>query len=310
MQDKGVEVIYDYPTPNFFATMIPLLLPFLLIIGFFVWMNRRAQGQMGGIMSIGRSKAKTYTTERPATLFADVAGYEGVKREIAEVVDFLKEPERFLEIGAKIPKGVLLVGPPGTGKTLIARAVAGEAGVPFLSVSGLGLHGDVRGRRRQPGPRPVRVGPQARPGHHLHRRDRLRRPQARRRPRRRPRRAGADPQPDAVGDGRLRGPRGHRDDGGHQPPRHPRPGPAAPGPLRPPGRGPAARAGGPQGHPGGARRATRSSPPPSTSTWWPGARPACPARTWPTWSTSRPSPRSAGARRSSSPTTSRRPATG
>ncbi len=136
MQDNDVEVIYDPGTPNFFTSMIPLLLPFLLIIGFFVWMNRRAQGQMGGIMSIGRSKAKTYTTERPATLFADVAGYEGVKREIAEVVDFLKEPDRFLEIGAKIPKGVLLVGPPGTGKTLIARAVAGEAGVPFLSVSG------------------------------------------------------------------------------------------------------------------------------------------------------------------------------
>ena len=136
MQDGGVEVTYDPGTPNFFASMIPLMLPFLLIIGFFVWMNRRAQGQMGGIMSIGRSKAKTYTTERPATLFADVAGYEGVKREIAEVVDFLKEPDRFLEIGAKIPKGVLLVGPPGTGKTLIARAVAGEAGVPFLSVSG------------------------------------------------------------------------------------------------------------------------------------------------------------------------------
>ncbi|MGI9579144.1 MAG: ATP-dependent zinc metalloprotease FtsH, partial [Microthrixaceae bacterium] len=136
MQQNGVEVIYDPGTPNFFTSMIPLMLPFLLIIGFFVWMNRRAQGQMGGIMSIGRSKAKTYTTERPGTLFADVAGYEGVKREVAEVVDFLKEPERFLEIGAKIPKGVLLVGPPCTGKTLIARAVAGEAGVPFLSVSG------------------------------------------------------------------------------------------------------------------------------------------------------------------------------
>jgi cell division protease FtsH len=80
MQDNDVEVIYDPGTPNFFTSMIPLLLPFLLIIGFFVWMNRRAQGQMGGIMSIGRSKAKTYTTERPATLFADVAGYEGVKR--------------------------------------------------------------------------------------------------------------------------------------------------------------------------------------------------------------------------------------
>ena len=87
-------------------------------------------------MSIGRSKAKTYTTERPGTTFADVAGYEGVKQEITEVVDFLKQPERFAAIGARIPKGVLLVGPPGTGKTLIARAVAGEAGVPFLSVTG------------------------------------------------------------------------------------------------------------------------------------------------------------------------------
>jgi cell division protease FtsH len=136
MDDKDVELTFTTPTPSFFTTIIPLLLPFLLIIGFFMWMNRRAQGQMGGIMSIGRSRAKTYTTERPATMFADVAGYEGVKREIREVVDFLKEPDRFLEIGARIPKGVLLVGPPGTGKTLIARAVAGEAGVPFLSVSG------------------------------------------------------------------------------------------------------------------------------------------------------------------------------
>ncbi len=91
---------------------------------------------MGGIMSIGRSKAKTYSTERPGTTFADVAGYEGVKQEITEVVDFLKYPERFAEIGARIPKGILLVGPPGTGKTLIARAVAGEAGVPFMSVTG------------------------------------------------------------------------------------------------------------------------------------------------------------------------------
>ena len=87
-------------------------------------------------MSIGRSKAKTYSTERPGTTFEDVAGYSGVKQEITEVVEFLKEPEKYAEIGARIPKGMLLVGPPGTGKTLIARAVAGEAGVPFLSVSG------------------------------------------------------------------------------------------------------------------------------------------------------------------------------
>jgi cell division protease FtsH len=89
---------------------------------------------MGNIMSIGRSKAKTYSTESPGTTFDDVAGYEGVKQEIREVVDFLKDADKFAEIGARIPKGVLLVGPPGTGKTLIARAVAGEAGVDFMEM--------------------------------------------------------------------------------------------------------------------------------------------------------------------------------
>jgi len=127
---------FDNVQQNFFAALIPFLLPVLLLIGFFVYMNRKAQGQMSGIMSIGRSKAKLYTTERPKTTFNDVAGYQGVKQEINEVVDFLKSKDRFKEIGARIPKGVLLVGPPGTGKTLLARAVAGEAGVPFMSVTG------------------------------------------------------------------------------------------------------------------------------------------------------------------------------
>jgi len=136
MREQGVSVEFKTPQSSFLATVLPLLLPVALLIGFFWWMQRRAQGQMSGIMSIGRSKAKTYSTERPGTTFADVAGYEGVKQEITEVVDFLKHPDRFSEIGARIPKGVLLVGPPGTGKTLIARAVAGEAGVPFLSVTG------------------------------------------------------------------------------------------------------------------------------------------------------------------------------
>jgi cell division protease FtsH len=132
------DVRYDFKTsqPNFWLSFLPYLLPIALFIGFLVWMNRRAQGQMGGIMQIGRSRAKTYSSEKPGTTFADVAGYEGVKQEIKEVVDFLKTPQRFAAIGARIPKGVLLVGPPGTGKTLIARAVAGEAGVPFLSVTG------------------------------------------------------------------------------------------------------------------------------------------------------------------------------
>ena len=136
LKEKGVD--YDYSTPqgNFFTNLIPLLLPFILIMGFFFWMQKRAMGQAGSIMSIGRSRAKKYNADKPATTFADVAGYEGVKQEIREVVDFLKMPESFKEIGARVPKGVLLVGPPGTGKTLFARAVAGEAGVGFLSVTG------------------------------------------------------------------------------------------------------------------------------------------------------------------------------
>ena len=128
------------PTPpGFLVQLLGLyayLLPVLLIIGFFLWMNRRAQGQMGAVMNIGRSRAKVYNADKPKTTFADVAGYEPVKQEISEVVDFLKHPQKFTEIGARIPRGVLLVGPPGTGKTLIARAVAGEAGVPFVSITG------------------------------------------------------------------------------------------------------------------------------------------------------------------------------
>ena len=91
---------------------------------------------MSGAAAFGRNPGHVYTTERPATTFDDVAGYEAVKADIREVVEFLRNPAKFQEIGARIPKGVLLVGPPGTGKTLIARAVAGEAGVPFISVTG------------------------------------------------------------------------------------------------------------------------------------------------------------------------------
>jgi cell division protease FtsH len=125
------------PAPsNWLSSFLIYLLPFVLLVGFFIWMSRRAQGQMGAVMNIGRSRAKVYATDKPKTTFADVAGYGPVKEEITEVVDFLKQPGKFKEIGARIPKGVLLVGPPGTGKTLIARAVAGEAGVPFISITG------------------------------------------------------------------------------------------------------------------------------------------------------------------------------
>ncbi len=136
LTEHNVDWTTKEPDSNWLLSWIGLLLPFVLIIGFLVWMNKRAQGQMGNVMSIGRSRAKAYQADKPSTTFADIAGYEGVKQEITEVVDFLRMPERFREIGARVPKGMLLVGPPGTGKTLFARAVAGEAGVGFLSVTG------------------------------------------------------------------------------------------------------------------------------------------------------------------------------
>jgi cell division protease FtsH len=136
MIDNDVQFKFIPPSNNWFIGLLTIFLPVMLIIGFFVWMQRRAQGQMGGVMSIGRSKAKAYDADKPSTTFDDIAGYAGVKQEITEVVDFLRMPERFREIGARVPKGILLVGPPGTGKTLFARAVAGEAGVGFLSVTG------------------------------------------------------------------------------------------------------------------------------------------------------------------------------
>ncbi len=136
LRENGVEYEFRTPSNNWLLSIAGLMLPVLLIIGFFVWMQRRAAGQMGNVMSIGRSRAKAYTTDKPSTTFSDIAGYEGVKQEITEVVDFLRMPDRFREIGARVPKGMLLVGPPGTGKTLFARAVAGEAGVGFLSVTG------------------------------------------------------------------------------------------------------------------------------------------------------------------------------
>ena len=120
-----------------FTGIVLSLLPVLLLVGLFVWAGRRGLRQAtGGIMGIGGSKAKLYDEERPTTRFSDVAGYQAAKREVSEVVDFLKHPERYAGAGATGPRGVLMVGPPGTGKTLLARAVAGEAEVPFFALTG------------------------------------------------------------------------------------------------------------------------------------------------------------------------------
>ncbi len=112
------------------------LLPVLLIGGLFLFILRQAQGTNNQAMSFGKSRARVFTGDKPTVTFNDVAGAEEAKQELQEVVEFLKEPQKFASLGARIPKGVLLVGPPGTGKTLMAKAISGEAGVPFFSISG------------------------------------------------------------------------------------------------------------------------------------------------------------------------------
>ncbi len=121
---------------NTVLSLITYLLPGLLVVGLIFLMLRQAQGTNNQAMSFGRSRARMFTGENPTVTFADVAGVEEAKIELEEVVEFLKEPEKFMVLGARIPKGVLLIGHPGTGKTLLAKAVSGEAGVPFFSISG------------------------------------------------------------------------------------------------------------------------------------------------------------------------------
>ncbi len=116
--------------------IISVLLPVVLMIGFFVFFMRQAQGSNNQAMSFGKSRAKMFSGDKPSVTFADVAGQEEAKQDLSEIVEFLKFPDKFSALGARIPRGVLMVGPPGTGKTLLSRAVAGEAGVPFFSISG------------------------------------------------------------------------------------------------------------------------------------------------------------------------------
>jgi cell division protease FtsH len=117
-------------------TLATYIIPILLIAGLFWFIFRQAQGSNNAAMAFGKSKARMFSGEHPTVTFDDVAGIDESKEELKEVVEFLKEPQKFIQLGARIPKGVLLVGPPGTGKTLLAKAVSGEAGVPFFSISG------------------------------------------------------------------------------------------------------------------------------------------------------------------------------
>jgi cell division protease FtsH len=140
LKSAGVATTYEAPPSSLggevFEVIIFIVLPFVLLFFFFRWMARRTGSSLQGVMGVGRSRAQVFDAERPKTRFSDVAGYDGAKAEISEVVDFLRNPDRYQRAGATAPRGVLMVGPPGTGKTLLARAVAGEASVPFFSVAG------------------------------------------------------------------------------------------------------------------------------------------------------------------------------
>ncbi len=142
-QENNLDTVVDYTTEsNVFMELLFTILPFVLIIGIWIYLMRRMSGGAGGgaggqIFNIGKSKAKLFDEKTDTrTSFKDVAGLEGAKEEVEEIVEFLKNPDKYTSLGGKIPKGALLVGPPGTGKTLLAKAVAGEAKVPFFSLSG------------------------------------------------------------------------------------------------------------------------------------------------------------------------------
>jgi cell division protease FtsH len=138
------------PKPSLLGSLAATILPFIIIVVIFLFLMNQVQGGGGRVMQFAKSKAKLISKDMPKTTFADVAGCEEAIEELGEIKEFLQEPAKFQAVGAKIPKGVLLYGQPGTGKTLLARAVAGEAGVPFYSIR-LRLRGDVRRRRCLPG---------------------------------------------------------------------------------------------------------------------------------------------------------------
>jgi hypothetical protein len=239
LRDKNVRIEAgpEQEPTNIFISSIISWLPFLVVLGLWVFFMRQMQSGGRGAMGFGKSRAKLLTEKVGRVTFEDVAGIDEAKQELEEIVEFLRDPQKFQRLGGKIPKGVLLVGPPGTGKTLLARSIAGEANVPFFTISGsdfvemfVGVGAsrvrDMFEQGKKNAPCIIFIDEIDAVGRHRGAG-----------PGRRQRRARADSQPAAGRDGRLRVERGrdpHRRD---QPSRRARPGTAAPRPLRPPGRG-------------------------------------------------------------------------
>ncbi len=158
LKTAGVKYNVESEKSSELLSLLTFILPFVLFLGFWLFLMNQVQGGGSKVMSFGKSRAKRMSADSPKITFRDVAGVDEAVEELHEIKEFLENPKKFQALGARIPTGVLLYGPPGTGKTLLARAVAGEAGVPFFSISGLGLRRDVRRRRRLARQGPVRAG--------------------------------------------------------------------------------------------------------------------------------------------------------